>query len=66
MRDEHVSIFENLIGQKQVPGILLTTQNITGAHTKHVDNVPLVNGVPQWKPEIILTSVDWKKVINAL
>ena len=66
MRDEHVSIFENLIGQKQVPGILLTTQNITGAHTEHVDNVPLVNGVPQWMPEIILTSVDWKKVINSL
>lgn len=54
------------MAKKHAAGILLTTQNICGDYALHVDDVLEVDGVPQWKPEINITSINWKKIINAL
>lgn len=66
MLDSHAEVFSKILNESNLKGILLTTKDVVNPNVKRVRNVPLKDGVPQWRPEIIIKSLNWKSIINSL
>lgn len=66
MRHEHIDIFCDLLAKTNKLGFLLTTKPVSGQNIICVSNVPFVNKIPQWKPDIIIKAIDWKNELNKL
>ena len=68
MKQGHVQLFSETIEKKGYAGICLTMNDYNIAHSKFIPNVPLDedNGNASWKPEIIISSLDWKNILNSL
>ena len=66
MRDEHVVQFCKILSETQKPGFLLTSKSVSGPYVINVLDVPFINNVPQWRPDIVIKSIDWKKELNKL
>lgn len=66
MRDEHVDQFLEVLSQTKIPGIIITSKSISGINIISVKDVPRVNNIPQWRPDIVLNTIDWKKELNKL
>lgn len=65
MKDGHLQQFSSIIenGNK---GLCLTLTDYKIPHTLYVPNVPKDRGNAAWKPKIVLSSLDWKTVLNDL
>jgi len=67
MGDNHPKEFCEFLKSTGAHGILLTTKDTQLDHVKTIKNVPTtVDGVPQWIPDIVINSIEWKKTINHL
>ncbi len=66
MREEHVAAFNRILHNTNSKGALLTTKFKPKDNAHLIDSVPIIKGVPQWKPSIILSCLNWKKIINSL
>lgn len=69
MKDGYVKQFSDSIASYgKYNGICLTISEYNLSHTLFVPNVPKDenNGNAAWRPEIILSSVDWKTILNNL
>ncbi|WP_051651907.1 DUF1919 domain-containing protein [Prevotella sp. P6B1] len=68
MKQGHVQQFSETIEKKEYTGVCLTMNDYNVSHSKFIPNVPLDedNGNASWKPEIIISSLDWKNILNSL
>lgn len=69
MKKEHVKQFsETIEANNKNNGVCLTMSDYHFLHTLYVPNVPKdeENGNASWKPEIIISTLDWKIVLNNL
>lgn len=66
MREEHILLFNMLISKGNRHGVMLTSRICQLPHIKTVLNVPVEKGILQWTPEIIISSLDWKTILNNL
>ena len=66
MRDEHLEIFSKFIDETGKKGVLLTNIDKNLPHVKYVPDVPRRNSVLMWKPEIVMSTLNWKRIINSL
>ena len=72
-KEEHFTKFSQLIGCKtlninDLGGVCLLLKDRKLPHTLYVPNVPKdeTNGNAAWRPDIIINSLDWKKILNNL
>lgn len=67
MRDGHLQQFSGII-ENGNNGVCLTMKDYSIPHTLYVANVPSDddNGNAAWKPQIIISSLNWKQIINSL
>lgn len=67
MRNGNVQQFSDII-EKGKNGVCLTMKNYDLPHTLYVANVPKDdnNGNAAWKPQIIISSLNWKRILNNL
>ena len=67
MRDGHLQQFSSII-EKGNRGVCLTEKDYEIPHTLYIANVPIDvdNGNAAWKPKIIISSLNWKQIINSL
>lgn len=67
MRNNHLHQFSDII-EKGNNGVCLTMKNYDIPHTLYVANVPRDddNGNAAWKPQIIISSLNWKRILNNL
>lgn len=68
MKQGHVQQFSETIEKKGYAGVCLTMNDYKNNHAKFIPNIPLDedNGNASWKPEIIISSLDWKNILNSL
>ncbi|CCY49851.1 MULTISPECIES: DUF1919 domain-containing protein [Bacteroides] len=71
--EDHIKRFSNLIGGKLlndsvIMGICMMRKDRNLDHTLYVPDIPKdeTNGNAAWRPEIIINSVNWKKIFNEL
>lgn len=67
MRDGNLETFSNII-ENGNNGVCLTIKKYGTPHTLFIANVPadIENGNAAWTPEIIISAIDWKEVLNRL
>lgn len=70
-KEEHIAYFSKLIESKKINGgdgicLMLKDRNIP--NSLYVPNVPKgnSNGNAAWKPQIIISSLNWKRILNNL
>lgn len=66
MREEHFKEFSDFIAHSSNQGILLTNKKVSINNVLTVPNVPIEDGIIMWLPEIIIKSLDWKRILNNL
>lgn len=69
MKEGHIKVFSDIVEANiKYNGVCLTMNDYKLPHTLYVPNVPLdeSNGNTAWKPEIVISSFDWKKQLNSL
>ena len=69
MKGGHLRQFVDIIGQNgKNYGVCLTLSDYHLPHTLYVPDVPkdLKNGYAAWRPEIVVSSIDWKRTLNRL
>lgn len=65
MKDGHLQKFSQIVDEGH-KGVCLTLKDYKISHTLFVPNVPKDGGNAAWKPQIILSCLDWKTIINNL
>ena len=66
MREEHLIEFSKYIQDKGQKGMLLTIKDSGMLNVMTVPNVPVENNVIMWMPNIVVHTLDWKKILNNL
>lgn len=71
--EDHIKRFSKLVGRRLlndsgICGICMMQKDRNLSHTLYVPDVPKdeTNGNAAWRPEIIINSVNWKKIFNEL
>lgn len=64
-KKEHAASFDTIIQSNSFNGRCLTVNKYKSGGV-HVPNVPTSGGNAAWRPEIIVSCLDWKKIINDL
>ena len=65
MKDGHLQKFSQIVEEGK-KGVCLTLKEYKMPHTIYVSNVPKDRGNAAWRPEIILSSLEWKTILNDL
>lgn len=65
MKGGHMQLFSQII-ENGVKGVCLTLNDYKIPHTLYVPNVPKDGENAAWRPEIILSCLDWKTILNDL
>ena len=68
MQNGDAERFSSIIKERQLNGVCLTLKNYHLPHTLFVPNVPEdeENSNASWTPQIIVSTLDWKKILNNL
>ena len=68
MRQGQIRLFSEILENRGYFGVCLTMNDYNVFHSKYISSVPIdeENGNAAWMPEIIISSLDWKKILNNL
>lgn len=61
-----IELFSHYLKNNDIHGVLLVQGDSNSFAVKHGDNVPVIDKVLQWRPNIIIKAIDWKKELNKL
>lgn len=65
-RKDQIERFYNILEVNNLKGEFLTNHDYSGTKAKFIPNVPESGGNVAWRPNIIVSCLNWKFIVNSL